>query len=158
MICRDEISCQRAKKYLSKKREENVVCYHDFSYDVYHRVFPSNLKRQYVSSNKIILLNAPYTKTLEKCVVNHLSDATYLLFFPCEYVEDKEYFVSLQQYFPQVEIYDWTKYLLIETLKTFAGACFGVGERLHFCLPLQYYQVPYICVEKKDKQKKLLFN
>ncbi len=159
VICRDKTSYQRVKKYVqrhtwknTKSQDDNILLYHDFSFDV----CPAWSQRQLSPSNKTILLNAPYSKSLEKYITPYRSKDTKLLFFPCEYTEDKKYFASLQQHFPQIQSYDWTQCSLIATLKIFAKARCGVGKRLHFCLPLHHYKVPYACVEKSDKQKKLL--
>ncbi len=129
------------------------MLYHDFSQDIC-----SIVQKKTSTLDEIILLNAPYKKSIELYIGDCFSETTQLLFFPCEYVEDKVYFSSLQERFPQIQIYDRTQYSLLEVLQMFASSQLGVGKRLHFCLPLQYYKIPYFCMEKKDKHKKLLFS
>lgn len=146
VICRDVISHQRAKKYAEKR----AVLYHDFSLDIYPKYAHLH------PSNKTILLNAPFSDQLSNFLEKYNSSTINYLFFPCEWIQDYWYISSLRQRYPRIHIYDWTKNSLLATLKIFAQSCCGVGSRLHFCLPLEYYEVPYLCVSNNDKHRKLL--
>lgn len=141
-MCRDETSYQRAKAQLCKKNKaQHVLLYHDFSLDVFPKVL------QITPSNKKILLNCGYSPFVEQQLSKYAKYAKqtkqYITFFSCEYLEDQKYYQSLKKNIPHLQMYDRKKYSLLDTLKMFAHAKYGIGTRLHFCIPLKYYKIPF---------------
>lgn len=80
------------------------------------------------------------------------------LFFPCDMNDDKHCFASIKKYISDLEIYDWTKYSLQESLSLFYHADAGIGARLHFLLPLKLYEKPMIAIPYADKINKLIIS
>ena|GEM_PF-874700 len=78
------------------------------------------------------------------------------LFFPCDMQDDSKYFALLQSKIPSLQLYDWTKYTVYETLALFAHTSSGIGSRLHFLYPLHSFGKTYTSTATKDKVAKLL--
>ena len=72
------------------------------------------------------------------------------IFFPCDMNDDKHCFSTIKKYIPGLEMYDWTKHSLTETLSLFYYADGGVWARLHFLLPLKLYEKPLMAIPFAD--------
>lgn len=80
------------------------------------------------------------------------------IFFPCDMNDDKFCFSYIQKYISDLEIYDWTKKSLEESLSLFYFADAGIWARLHFLLPLKLYKKPIVAIPYADKINKLIIN
>ena len=70
--------------------------------------------------------------------------------------DDKFCFSTIKKYISGLEMYDWTKHSLIESLSLFYHADGGIGARLHFLLPLKLYGKPIVAIPYADKINKLI--
>ena len=70
--------------------------------------------------------------------------------------DDKFCFSTIKKYISGLEMYDWTKHSLIESLSLFYHADGGIGARLHFLLPLRLYGKPIVAIPYADKINKLI--
>ena len=78
------------------------------------------------------------------------------IFFPADINFDKEFYPEIRKIIPNLEMYDWTKHLLSDTISLFASCDGGVGSRLHFLYPLKIFQKDFVSISNSDKMKKML--
>lgn len=156
VILREQTSYERVLKYTDR-----VTLHRDFAFDILDRVEISNLK-PHISWNYIIInCNSHFWneevkgKVKDFCKKYHDCVPYY---FPAAMGDDSDlpYYEFLKQKIPDLELYDWRKYGLKETLAFFAAAKAGIATRLHVLLPLQYYKVPLEAFVYQEKISKIL--
>jgi polysaccharide pyruvyl transferase WcaK-like protein len=79
-----------------------------------------------------------------------------IIFFPCDMDDDYKCFDIIKSNIPTIEMYDWRKYSLEKTLQLFADTEAGIGSRLHFLLPLKFFNKPFHSIAKAEKVQKML--
>jgi hypothetical protein len=80
------------------------------------------------------------------------------IFFPCDIQDDLKLFSLLRAEIPELELFDWTKHSLMESLHLFFAAQAGIGARLHFLYPLKIFAIPFEAIVYSDKVRKLILN
>ena len=78
------------------------------------------------------------------------------IYFPCDMGDDIYCFDDLQQDIPDLEIYDWTKNSLQDSLCLFKETTAAIGARLHFLLPLKIYNRPFTAIKYAEKIYKMI--
>jgi hypothetical protein len=78
------------------------------------------------------------------------------IFFPCDMNDDIYCFATIKKYISGLEMYDWTKHSLSESLSLFYHADGWIWARLHFLLPLKLYEKPIVAIPYADKINKLI--
>ena len=168
ILCRESASLSRAKNYWA----QNIVLYQDFSKDVLsnyntNKEFTKN--KWYIGDKdtnqpKYVLINISpkyFTQdNLEKLknFVWKCSDDCKKIFFPADINLDKEYYSEIRKFVPDLEIYDWTKHKLGETISLFKMCDGGIWSRLHFLYLLQYFEKNFESISNSDKVKKMISN
>lgn len=71
---------------------------------------------------------------------------------------DHEYGIWLMGVYPQIIMYDWREYTLVQTLSLFAHTQAGIGCRLHFLLLLQELHRDRYALVYAEKVKKLIIS
>lgn len=80
------------------------------------------------------------------------------IFFPCDMDDDIHCFATLQAHIPDLEFYDRTQHTLQKTLELFVHSDAGIGSRLHFLLPLKFFNKPLQSIAHAEKVQKMLNN
>jgi len=118
VICREKISYHLAKKYNSK-----CLLHQDFSYNILDKFIKENQQTQNLQEKYILINITPRSfdkNSLDK--IKNFCD-TYpkhkKIFFPCDINDDMQYFMHMKTHIQDLEIYNWTKHSLNETLQLF---------------------------------------
>lgn len=154
IICRESFSCERAIKY----EASNATVFEDFS----TKVFTANPEKS--EKQDIILINlSPQYNTAENIAkisdfVAKYGDKYEKFYFPADINFDKELFSTLRIIVPDLQIYDWTKHTLQETINLFASCQWWIWSRLHFLYPLKLFGKDMECLAYSDKIKKIIMN
>lgn len=152
ILCREKESVQRVTKYWIKNAEQVP----DFSQSIFLR------KNEKINPGKIILINISpkyFTQDNIEKIKNFIwkYDSNYKkIFFPAEIDMDKIYYSQLRKHIPDLEIYDWTKHNLPDTIDLFRSCSWGIWSRLHFLYPLQLFKKEFECLSDSDKIKKII--
>jgi len=157
IITRDATSYHLAQKYNPK-----TELYHDFSQYMidYFRSHKPQKQSIFPPDSYILINTQDHTRSDKTLIdiqrfVDKYPDKK-AVYFPCDMQDDGKYFAILQTYIPWLELYDRTKYSVMETLKLFAQSVAWIGSRLHFLYPLHSFGKPYTSTATKDKVAKLL--
>lgn len=78
------------------------------------------------------------------------------IYFPCDMNDDIYCFADLQQDIPDLEMYDWTKHSLQDSLCVFKETTAAIGARLHFLLPLKIFKKPFTAIKYAEKISKMI--
>lgn len=151
LVFRDDISVQRAKKY----KDENVLQVDDFS----KCVFTKNQISSYTKSVLLINVSPNYfnDENLEKIKEYSKKHPSHKkIYFPADINFDKEFYSKIRKYVPDLEIYDWTKHSLDDTISLFSSCCCWIGSRLHFLYPLKFFNKKFMSISDSDKVKKMI--
>jgi hypothetical protein len=70
--------------------------------------------------------------------------------------DDTYYATWLQGVYPEMIVYDWSEYSLVQILLLFQHAQAGIGCRLHFLLLLQEFHRDLYALVYAEKVKKLI--
>jgi polysaccharide pyruvyl transferase WcaK-like protein len=116
ILVRDKDSLQIAKKL----NPESTVLYQDFAQEtietIQHKI--STIKQRYIliNINKQMVNKENIHKIIEFCsqYPDHKK-----IFFPCDMNDDKFCFSHIKKYVSGLEMYDWTKKTLEESLSLF---------------------------------------
>jgi hypothetical protein len=117
IICRENFSCERAIQY----EASNAIVFEDFS----TKIFTANPEKS--KKQDTILINlSPQYNTAENMTkisdfVSKYGDKYEKFYFPADINFDKELFSTLRTIVPDLQIYDWTKHTLQETINLFAS-------------------------------------
>ncbi|HRX63534.1 MAG TPA: polysaccharide pyruvyl transferase family protein [Candidatus Absconditabacterales bacterium] len=160
IICREEGSVKIAKKY-SKK---NVLLHKDFSESALSSVVRNGrnaVLRYSLRTEKFILINIGpkyYTPQNIQKIADYCKKYTksQKIFFPGDINFDKQYYHKLRKIIPDLEIYDWTKHSLSDTLKLFQDCQGGIGSRLHFLYPLKILKKDFVSISTSNKVQKMI--
>ena len=150
---RDRDSLALAKKF----NPENSLLHQDFAQEIIetakHKA--STIKQKYIliNINKQSVDKENVQRIMDFCT--HYPDHK-KIFFPCDMNDDKHCFQAIKKYVPGLEMYDWTKHPLTESLSLFYYADGGIWARLHFLLPLKLYEKPIVAIPYADKINKLI--
>ncbi len=164
IVVREEKSFNIAQKY-----NWNVALYRDFALDV----FEAGLEKQHKNgSNKEKLSEAgleneqyslinwnPYikNKTDWKKLFEFVKNSDCLVYFvPGDIAEDLWIYQILKLHYPNLQIYDRTKYNIDEIISFFANAECWLWTRLHFLLLLKFLNKQYQSISYQDKIDKLI--
>ena len=116
IIVRDRDSLTIAKK----RNPENTMLHQDFAQEIIetakHKA--SIIKQKYIliNINKQSVDKENVQRIVDFCI--HYPDHK-KLFFPCDMNDDKHCFATIKKYVPGLEMYDWTKHSLTESLSLF---------------------------------------
>lgn len=153
IICRESVSLDRAKKYWA----HNVVLFEDFSKKIFEADTTTN-------KEKVLLINLSPKYNNEKNVekinnfVKKYGNEYKKIYFPADINFDKQLFYSLRAIIPDIQVYDWTKHDLQDTINLFLSCTGGIGSRLHFLYPLKLFSKDFECIADSDKVKKIIIN
>ena len=100
------------------------------------------------------ILNSNTSRELKSFLQKHHDSKKY--FFPGDMVDDIKVYKSLQKDYPEIKLYNWTKYPLLETLSFIQKAKAWLSARLHVLFPLKIFWVPFQALVYKDKVRKLI--
>jgi hypothetical protein len=78
------------------------------------------------------------------------------IFFPCDMNDDINYYRLLHDEIPSLELYEWHRNSLDETVRLFKSAQTWIWSRLHFLLPFKYFKKPFQAIVHTHKVQKLL--
>lgn len=78
------------------------------------------------------------------------------IFFPCDMNDDTYCFYDLQQDIPDLEMYDWTKHSLQESLCLLKSTTAAIWARLHFLFPLKLYKRRFVAIKYAEKISKMI--
>lgn len=152
IICRENISYERCKKY-----NKNTLFFQDFSKEIF--LWDSNAKNEYNWTKYILINISPKYFTeknlnkIKKYIWNHSSDCK-KIFFPADINIDKELFTKMRKNISDLEIYDRTKHDLSDTIDLFKNSSWWIWSRLHFLYPLNILWKSFEIVSDSDKVKK----
>jgi len=161
ILVRDKDSLEVAKKL----NPENTVLYQDFAQEI---IMNAECRMQTClpvgkdsENKKYILINinkqSVDKKHIHKIITFCLQYPDHKkIFFPCDMNDDQFCFSHIKKYVPGLEMYDWTKKPLEESLSLFYYADGGIWARLHFLLPLKIYNKPIVAIPYADKINKLI--
>ncbi len=183
IVCREKISGERAVSGWCK----NVVCYEDFSKEIFKDSSPclqwhsrvilnetkwseesinvnkdSSLCSEWQKKNILINISPKYfdetnMEKIKKFVWKY-DDNLRKIFFPADINIDKELFAKVRKIVPNLEIYDWTKHSLKDSIQLFTSCVWWIGSRLHFLYPLQTFGKDFESISDSDKVKKAINN
>lgn len=155
IICREEFSYQRSQKYWAK----SSLLHNDFSQTIFEEY--ENNERIVDEKEKSVLINISpkhfYPENIEKIQKHLLKYPDHKkIFFPADINFDKEFYPEIRKIIPDLEIYDWTKHSLSDTISLFQSCDSGIWSRLHFLYPLKVFNKDFVSISKSDKVKKML--
>lgn len=155
IITRDPTSLATAQKFTEHSK---CKLHEDFSFSVLRKC---NHSKDSSNSNILININSA-TCTSQNIHKIQLFCQTYpdhkILFFPCDMDDDYYCFDIIKEHIPWIQIYDRTKHPLEETIQLFSNTQAGIGSRLHFLLPLRFFNKPFQSIAKAEKVHKMLAN
>ncbi len=155
IVCREKVSYNASKLYNQK-----AVLYQDFSYNILKKfedefLHQSNLDWKYILINITPKSFDPVSldKIIKFC--NKYPDHK-KIFFPCDISDDMQYFMQLKKHIKDLDIYNWTKHNLTETLQLFYNSDGGIWARLHFLYPLKIFKKNYQALVYEEKIEKMI--
>jgi polysaccharide pyruvyl transferase WcaK-like protein len=162
VIVREQTSYERVLQYTKK-----VVLHRDFAFDIL-----DNSKINFNKRDSSQAQNDQGTYIIINCNSHYWNDEVIAriqdfcgkyphhsyIYFPAAMGDDSDvlYFDLLKQSIATIELYDWRKHSLQDTLTLFAGAHAGIATRLHVLLPLQYFSIPLEAFVYQEKISKIL--
>ena len=162
LIVRDLTSLHIVQHKEYKLLPNQTKLYEDFSLTVLRKLAPL-IQEQILTSKKYILINInTATYTADNIHKIELFCKEYPehtpIFFPCDMDDDYHCFDMLKSAIPGIEMYDWLQHPLTEIIQLFSNTEAGIGSRLHFLLPLKFFNKPFESIAKAEKVKKMLNN
>lgn len=155
IVCREKVSYNTSKSYNKKS-----VLYEDFSYNILKK-FETDFLHQNKWDSKYILINIT-PKSFDPVSLDKIKKFcdTYpnhkKIFFPCDISDDMQYFIQLKKHIQDLDIYNWTKHNLTETLELFYNSDGGIWARLHFLYPLKIFKKNYQALVYEEKIEKMI--
>ncbi len=155
IVVRDRDSWEIAKNL----NPENIILHQDFAQEIIESAKHAPSKWEF----KYILININ-KRSVNKENIQKIVDFCSLypdhkkIFFPCDMNDDRQCFSIVKKYVLGIELYDWTKHSLSESLSMFHNADGGVWARLHFLLPLKIYEKSIYAIPYADKINKLIIS
>lgn len=73
------------------------------------------------------------------------------IYIACSEWEDKTFFDDIQEILPNCEYFDWTQANIVQTLKLFYFAQWGIGARLHFLYILKFFGKKFVQLHDSHK-------
>jgi len=155
VICREKVSYHIAKKY-----NHESVLYEDFSLDILNKFIEAKQTRDTWFAPYILINLTPRSDNPDSIIkIQNFCDdypKHKKIFFPCDINDDSQYFVELKKHVPEIELYNWTKHSLSETLDLFNNSDGGIWARLHFLYPLKVFKKNYQALAFEEKIEKML--
>lgn len=152
IITREQTSYKTALK-----RNRLVTIYQDFSQNIIENI---NCKKQTKSDSYVLIncnLKSRNTKAKQDIIDFCQTHSQHKkIFFPCDMNDDIYCFYDLQQDIPDLEMYDWTKNSLQDSLCLFKFATAAIWARLHFLLPLKLYKKDFSAIRYAEKIYKMI--
>lgn len=154
IICRENISYQRAKNYWAN----NLTQWKDFSTDIFFSVE----RKDKWNKNLLINISQKYftddnIEKIKNFVWKYSSDCQ-KIFFPADINLDKVFYSHMRKFIPDLEIYDWTKHNLQDTIELFQMCEWWIWSRLHFLYPLLLFGKNFENLSSSDKVQKLIYD
>lgn len=151
IITRDETSYKTALR-----RNNHSLVYQDFSQDIILKNKQNTEKKDtyvLINCNKKSWNQDTRQKIIDFCkkYAQHKK-----IYFPCDMSDDSNYFTELQKDIPDLEMYDWTKYQIEESLSLFQWTTAAIWARLHFLLPLKLYKKEFTAIKYAEKIYKMI--
>ena len=134
-----------------------MVLFEDFSKKIFEADTTTN-------KEKVLLINLSPKYNNEKNIekinnfVKKYGNEYKKIYFPADINFDKQLFYSLRTIIPDIQVYDWTKHDLQDTMNLFLSCTGGIGSRLHFLYPLKLFSKDFECIADSDKVKKIIIN
>jgi len=154
VICREKFSYERCQKYKTK----STLLYQDFSKEILEYSKENLGKQQNIQTILINVspkhFNENSLEKIQKFVLKYQKHKK--IFFPADVNFDKEFYPELRKIIPDLEMYDWTKHNLSDTISLFQSCDAWIWSRLHFLYPLKIFQKDFVSISKSDKIKKML--
>lgn len=152
VICREKTSYDRCQKYNNK----STLLYQDFSKEVLEKWKKINqdLEKTVLINISPKHFNENNLEKIQKFVLKYPDHKK--IFFPADVNFDKEFYPEIRKIIPNLEMYDWTKHSLSDTISLFQSCDGWVGSRLHFLYPLKIFQKDFVSISNSDKVKKML--
>ena len=157
IVCRESISVERSKKYGAK----NVVLFQDFSKNV---LLSENSIKWKKESDRYVLINispkyfTPDNINKIKKFSDKFENKYKKIFFPADINLDKKYYSEVRKLIPDLEIYDWTRHSLSDTINLFKSCEWWIWSRLHFLYPLKIFNKNFENIANSDKIQKMINN
>lgn len=152
IITREQTSYKTALK-----RNRLVTIYQDFSQNIVANI---NCKKSKESDSYVLIncnLKSRNTQAKHDIIDFCQTHAEHKkIFFPCDMNDDIYCFADLQQDIPDLEMYDWTKHSLQDSLCLFKFAKAAIWARLHFLLPLKLYKKDFTAIRYAEKISKMI--
>lgn len=156
IVVREDFSFDIAKHILWEN-DHKLKLYHDFSLDLINslKIAKQEKNDKYIIINLSIhaLHNDSHEKIKQYCGQHKGYNK---IFFYCDYDDDKNYFTSLEKEIPDLEMYDWTKHTIQESLELMNNSEWWIWARLHFLYPLKLFGKKYISLTHSDKIRNVL--
>lgn len=154
IITREEISYKTAVKW-----NGHTSIYQDFSQHIIENV---SCEKPLIWESYVLIncnLKSWNHKTKQHIVDFCKTHAQHKkIFFPCDMNDDIYCFADLQQDIPDLELYDWTKNSLEDSLCLLKNTEAAIGARLHFLLPLKIYKKHFTAIKYAEKISKMIQN
>lgn len=152
IITREETSYKTALK-----RNKHSIVYKDFSQNIIQN---TDCKKQLLQTSYVLIncnLKSRNPDTKKRIVEFCKTHAQHKkVFFPCDMNDDTYCFHDLQQDIPDLEMYDWTKHSLQDSLCLFKWTTAAIWARLHFLLPLKIFKKPFTSIKYAEKIYKMI--
>jgi hypothetical protein len=117
VICREKTSYERCQKYKTK----SALLYQDFSKDILEFSKENIGKQQNIQTILINIspkhFNQDNLQKIQNFVLKYPKSKK--IFFPADVNFDKEFYPELRKIIPDLEMYDWTKHNLSDTISLF---------------------------------------
>jgi len=165
LVLRDPISIKIVEQKKWKVQHERVKFHEDFSLSVLRKFKLSEpplwAEHGNLESDKSILVNIN-TASLTSANIHKIQlfckeyPDHKIIYFPCDMDDDFQCFDMIKSDIPGIELYDWTKHTLEQTIQLFLHTEAGIGSRLHFLLLLKFFNTPFQSISKAEKVHKMI--
>ena len=153
IICREKTSYERVNSYW----KNNAILYDDFSKNIFESGQKLKEEKNLLINISPKCFNKKNLENIKKFVEKHSSDCK-KIFFPADINLDKVLFTNIRKIIPDLEIYDWTKHNLQDTIHLFSTCIWWIWSRLHFLYPLKIFGKEFENISTSDKVKKIMNN
>ncbi len=156
IVVREQYSRDVAATY-----SDHVTLHHDFAYDALKLCSKINAiknKKSYILINVNKHIRNQQTKSILLDTAKKY-ESHRIYFFPASvWVDDSDLSLlsDIQQIIPTIELYDWTKHSLLDTLVFVAWAQYAVAARLHIVLLIKYFDIPFLPLIYQEKISRIL--
>lgn len=139
-------SSQGGKEYINVNKDSSLRTANGTN-SQWQNTILINISPKYFNQNNI--------EKIKNFVWKYSSDCK-KIFFPADINIDKELFIAVRKDIPDLEIYDWTKHSLKDSINLFANCIWWMWSRLHFLYPLKNFGKNFESISDSDKVKKVV--